>query len=438
MSSATPLSLLAVEFFLLAVAYALFVLSSLILVLPKKPHGDSGREYKPVTLLIPVYNEGKVAARSIGSLLGLNYPKELINVLVLDDSDDPESVKCVEDAVAQLVAKGYSASVERRRDKVGGKAGFLKQIQSKVKTPYAFLLDCDFRIAPDALSSAVWACEKTGASYCQLAWSLEGHGPVAKLQQSMLEYHLNEEQKRAVSRGLPVKITGSCVLINNKDLSDVGGWSADTVTEDLDLTVRFALSGKKGTYLPLVGGVGLATPSFSLLFKQLKRWVIGNAQCMLRYGGKVLKAAKKTDSIISFSYLFNYVFSISYVLILVAVLINLATRGNPWFYFFSLLPALVLLIASASRKYFYSYLASFAYSTFIAAFLIEGLFRKRYGFVRTKKVKERPNALGKALVMAVALGFFVAFALALVLAKFCDAALLLAYALSFLFVAGFW
>jgi len=426
------------EFLLLALAYVLFILSSLILVLPKKPRRDLGTEYKPVTLLIPVYNEGKVVARSVESVLGLNYPKELIEVLVLDDSDDPESMKCVEDAVAQLIAKGYKASVERRKNRVGGKAGFLREIQPKVRTPYAFLLDCDFRLSPDALSSAVWACESTKASYCQLAWSLEGSGPVAKLQQSMLEYHLKEEQERAVSRGLPVKITGSCVLINNRDLSDIGGWSADTVTEDLDLTVRFALSGKKGTYLPLVGGVGLATPSFSSLFKQIKRWVIGDAQCMLRYGGKVLKAAKKIDSIISFSYLFNYVFSISYVLILAAVLINLGTKGNPWFYFFSLLPAVVLFAVSASRKYFYSYLASFAYSMFIAAFFVEGLLRKRYGFVRTKKIKERPDALGKALVMVLALGFFAAFALALILSKFCDAALLLAYATSFIFVAAFW
>ncbi len=438
MSSAASLPLLAVEFFLLAAAYALFILSSLILVLPKKPRRDLGAEYKPVTLLIPVYNEGKVAARSIGSVLDLNYPKELIDVLVLDDSDDPESVRCVEDAVAQLRAKGYRASVERRKTRVGGKAGFLREAQPKVKTPYTFLLDCDFRLSPDALSSAVWACESTGVSYCQLAWSLEGSGPVARLQQSMLEYHLKEEQERAVSRGLPVKINGSCVLVNSKDLLDVGGWNADTVTEDLDLTLRFALSGKKGTYIPLVGGIGLATPSFSSLFKQLKRWVIGNAQCMLRYGGKLLKAARKTDTIISFSYLFNYFFSISYVLILAAVLINLGTSGNSWFYFFSLLPAAVLLIASAYRKYFYSYLASFAYSTFIASFFVEGLFRKRYGFVRTKKVRDRPSALGKALVMVAALCFLAVFGFALILLKFCDAALLLAYALSFLFVAAFW
>ncbi|MDP7975648.1 MAG: glycosyltransferase [TACK group archaeon] len=426
------------EFFLLAVAYVLFILSSLILVLPKKVRHDSGTDYKPVTLLIPVYNEGKVAARSIESVSGLNYPKELVEVLVLDDSDDPESVKCVEEAVAQLVAKGYRASVERRKNRVGGKAGFLREIHTKLRTPYAFLLDSDFRLNPDALSSAVWACESTGASYCQLAWSLEGSGPVAKLQQSMLEYHLKEEQERAVSRGLPVKINGSCVLINNRDLSDVGGWSAGTVTEDLDLTVRFALSGKKGTYLPLVGGTGLATPSFSSLFKQIKRWVIGNAQCMLRYGGNVLKAGKKIDSIISFSYLFNYFFSISYMLILAAVLINLATKGNSWFYFFSLLPAVLLLAVSISRKYFYPYLTSFAYSTFIAVFFVEGLFRKRYGFVRTKKVREQSDALGKTVVMIFALGFLAAFALALVLSKFCDAALLLAYAISFLFVAAFW
>jgi len=440
LSAFAPFPISPTKLSLLGVAYALYVFSSLILT--KRKRGLKLEEgclvYKPVTVIIPVYNEGEVVLRSIGSIPNVDYPKEALHVRILDDSDDPESIRLVNDAVASLLDRGYRVSVERRANRVGGKAGFLREIMGTVETPYVFVLDSDFKLAADAISRAVSACESTGASYCQLAWSLEGEGPVAKMQQCMLNYHLSEEQERAASSGLPIKINGSCVLLNSEDLLSVGSWDDQTVTEDLDLTIRFALSGKRGIYLPLVGGVGLATPTFSSFFKQIKRWVIGNVQCMRRYGRKLLGAYNTFDSLISFSYLFNYSFAFSYFLILVAVLMDLVARGGLMFSFLSLLPAALLLAASMQRKCIYAYLASFAYSVFIASFLVEGLFRRRYGFVRTIKIKGKTKGISRILLFFAAT-FFAALSMwAITISKFSDALLLLAYALSFIFVTALW
>jgi len=427
---------------LVIAAYVLLFLSSILYLIREKPLDFKlrGVNYVPVTIEIATYNEGLLVRRSILSIRELIYPKELLRVLILDDSDDRLSLGAVDAAAQELRTSGIAAEVIRRQTREGGKPGFLKQVENLVSTPYVFIVDADFRLEPDSLEKAISYASCNDFSFYQLRWSLEGNGLISNIQRFLLQFHLSEEQEKVFSLGLPVKINGSCSLIKTKDLISIGGWNPSTITEDLDLAIRFYLAGKKGAYLPYLGGTGLTTPSFGSLFKQLDRWVVGDAQALKAYGLKIIKSTNLRRSALAFIYLFNYIFSFFSVLILLSAIISYYISPNYGYYALLGLPILGFLPVLFKRQYIPLYIVSFAYSIFMSMFLVKGLIKGEHEFTRTQKYKTRASKWSLDRIVAASLGIatMILGILGLTIGRFVPATVFLIYAVSFTIVTAFW
>ena len=434
--------LLVLGFVLLVLAYLSLLASLPQFLTRKKPLSYEVKDvaFPPLTIEVATYNEGDAVKRSLLSIPGAGYPLDLLKVMVLDDSDEESSRKVVDLCVRELKSLGVDAVVYRRGTREGGKPGFLKQVEGLITTPYVFIVDADFTLVPGSLSKAVSFAVAGGYSYCQMRWDLEGEGFVADLQKTLLDYHMSNEQEKAFSVGAPVKINGSCVLLKNSDLLEVGGWNAHTITEDLDLTVRFALRGKKGAFWPGLVGVGLATPSFRALFRQVKRWVMGDARALVEHGPSVLKMGNLATSLTAFSYFFNYIPSLFSVFLLASGLIALFLPLTVPFALLLSLPLLAGALSLFRKEYLRLYLISFSYSVFVAFFLLLGMLKRESQFTRTEKRKpaDRSAGFGGLPIFFIAVILLAAALWGMATFRVIPALLIFVYSVSFSLVYALW
>ena len=240
---------------------------------------------------IPLYNESTVAERVIRAVAKMDYPNHFIQLL--DDSND-ETVEMVDAIAAELKAEGVNIEVVRRDDRVGFKAGALAYGMTLNDSPYIAIFDSDFvpptnflqRIVPHFLTrkkcgvvQARWDHLNADDSYFTSAQSVgvNGHFIVEQTARSYNDYFLN--------------FNGTAGVWNREAIDDAGGWNADTLTEDLDLSYRAQLRGWKFHFLP-----GLPVPAeLPALYRGFRsqqfRWAKGSMQT----AKKILPLVWKSD-----------------------------------------------------------------------------------------------------------------------------------------------
>ncbi len=227
---------------------------------------------------LPLYNESTVAERVIRAVAAIDYPNHAIQLL--DDSDD-ETVGMVDEIAAELRAEGVNIEVVRRDDRVGYKAGALAYGMTKDDSPYIAIFDSDFvppanflkRVIPHFLSR-----DKCGV--VQARWDhLNAEDTFFTRAQSVgIDGHFVVEQVARSYNGHFLNFNGTAGVWNREAIDDAGGWQADTLTEDLDLSYRAQLKGWKFHYLP-----GLCVPAeLPALFRGFRsqqfRWAKGSMQ----------------------------------------------------------------------------------------------------------------------------------------------------------------
>ena len=253
---------------------------------------DFTKETAPSVLSqIPLYNESTVAERVIRAVAAIDYPNHVIQLL--DDSDD-ETVEMVDDIAAELKAEGVNIEVVRRENRVGFKAGALAYGMTLDDSPYIAIFDSDFvppsdfikRVIPHFLSrekcgvvQARWDHLNADDSLFTRAQSVgvDGHFVVEQVARSYNDHFLN--------------FNGTAGVWNRETIDDAGGWQADTLTEDLDLSYRAQLKGWKFHYLP-----GLCVPAeLPALYRGFRsqqfRWAKGSMQT----AKKILPLVWKSD-----------------------------------------------------------------------------------------------------------------------------------------------
>lgn len=248
--------------------------------------GDDAAVLPRVTVQLPMRNERFVARRAIETACALDWPRERLQVQVLDDSDD-ETVAEVDAVVAELLARGFDVSAVRRTDRKSFKAGHLDFALPTARGELVAVFDADFVPPRDFLRRA-WSVLRSDdkLAFVQGRWDFlnERTNLLTRAQALILQGLMLVEQAYLSAHGRPVQFNGSGGLWRKQALLDAGGWvgqaAAASVTEDLDLSYRVHLLGYRARHLP-----GLAVPTelpetMAAFRAQQQRWVRGGAQVL--------------------------------------------------------------------------------------------------------------------------------------------------------------
>lgn len=232
-----------------------------------------------VTVQLPIFNELYVVERLLDAVAKLDYPRELLDVQLLDDSTD-ETVEVSAKRVAELKAEGLDIVHIRRTDRVGFKAGALEYGLQSAKGEYILILDADFVPAPDVLKKTIhhFTDEKVGMIQTRWGHLNRTYSMLTRVQAMFLDGHLLLEQTGRNRSGRFINFNGTAGVWRKTCIQDAGGWHHDTLTEDLDLSYRAQLKGWRFVFLP-----NLVTPAelpvdMNGFKSQQHRWTKGSVQ----------------------------------------------------------------------------------------------------------------------------------------------------------------
>jgi cellulose synthase/poly-beta-1,6-N-acetylglucosamine synthase-like glycosyltransferase len=232
-----------------------------------------------VTVQLPVFNERAVVERLIDAAACLDYPAHLLEIQVLDDSTD-ETLARARERVAYWRAGGVAIDLLHRDDRAGFKAGALSAGVEAARGEIIAVFDADFVPAPDFLRRIVPRFSDARVGMVQARWShLNRHrSPLTVAQAVMLDAHFLLEHEARMAAGLFFNFNGSAGAWRRACIEDAGGWSHDTLTEDLDLSYRAQLRG-----WGFVSAADVLVPAelpgeVLALKSQQRRWAKGSIQ----------------------------------------------------------------------------------------------------------------------------------------------------------------
>jgi cellulose synthase/poly-beta-1,6-N-acetylglucosamine synthase-like glycosyltransferase len=234
-----------------------------------------------VTVQLPVYDEPAVVGRLIDAACALEYPRHLIEVQVLDDSPDGLSSARAAEHIARWRERGVSIDHIRRPMREGFKAGALADGLSTARGQLICIFDADFVPEPDFLERTVpvlTADERVGLAQARWAHLNEHQSLLTRAQAAALDVHFVVEQGGRHSAGLPIAFNGTAGVWRRACIEAAGGWRADTLTEDLDLSYRAWLAGWQLKYVPSASAPGELPPTPAALRRQQARWAKGTAE----------------------------------------------------------------------------------------------------------------------------------------------------------------
>ena len=233
-----------------------------------------------VLVQLPVCDEGALAVRVAAAAARLDWPKDRLHIQVLDDGalEDHEALAR---AVAHEVPEGTRLSILRRGERSGFKAGNLAFGLKHSQAPYVAIFDADFVPPSDFLRRMVPALvADSDLAFVQARW---GHANrmrnwLTRAQGILLDSHFAVEQETRFRLGLPIAFNGTAGVWRRDAIESGGGWTGDTLTEDLDLSIRCALKGWRTAMVDNVEASGELPETAAAWRAQQARWTKGHAQ----------------------------------------------------------------------------------------------------------------------------------------------------------------
>lgn len=232
-----------------------------------------------VTVQLPVFNEYYVVRRLIESAARLDYPKDLLQIQILDDSTDETSQIAVEET-RRLKARGFDITHLHRSNREGFKAGALAEGMTAATGEFLFILDADFVPEPDVLRRTINHFTNPNIGMVQMRWGHlnRNYSLLTKVQALFLDGHLLLEQTARSRSGRFFNFNGTAGIWRKSCIADAGGWHHDTLTEDLDLSYRAQMKGWKFVYLPDVVVPAELPVDINGFKSQQHRWTKGSIQ----------------------------------------------------------------------------------------------------------------------------------------------------------------
>lgn len=243
-----------------------------------------------VTIQLPVYNELYVMERLLNNIALLEYPKDKLEIQVLDDSTD-ESFASTEAHIKKLQATGLDIKHVSRENRVGFKAGALKEGLKTAKGDFIAIFDADFLPKKNWLKKTIpyFKDEKIGVVQTRWGHLNRNYSILTKVQAFALDAHFTLEQVGRNSKGHFINFNGTAGVWRKDCILDAGNWEGDTLTEDLDLSYRAQLKNWKFKYLEEVETPAELPIVISAARSQQFRWNKGGAENFQKMAKLVLK-----------------------------------------------------------------------------------------------------------------------------------------------------
>ena len=255
------------------------------------PNGYTALEDWPdVTVQLPVYNEFYVIERLIDSVCKLKFPLNRLEIQLIDDSTD-ESFEKGSRLVKKWRKNGVNIHQLRREDRRGFKAGALDWALKQAKGEFIAVFDADFTPDPDFLLRTVPLFQDEHVGVVQTRWGHinRDYSLLTRLQAFGLDAHFSVEQGGRHAGGHFINFNGTAGVWRKGCIEDSGGWSDDTLTEDLDLSYRAQMRGWRFKYVEEVESPAELPAEMNGLKGQQYRWTKGAAECAVKHLPRVLK-----------------------------------------------------------------------------------------------------------------------------------------------------
>src|SRR5215471_1118493 len=244
-----------------------------------KPSGRWIGELPRVTVQLPLFNEMYVAPRLLDAVARIDYPKDKLEVQVLDDSTDETQVIC-QAKVDELRKSGLDISYVHRTDRTGFKAGALEHGLTTATGEFILIFDADFLPQPDILHRTMDFFAEPDVAMVQVRWDHlnRDYSVLTQMQALMLDGHFVIEHAGRNRAGRFFNFNGTAGIWRRTAINDAGGWEHDTLTEDMDLSYRAQLRGWKFVYLPQVVAPAELPVEMNSFKSQQFRWAKGSIQ----------------------------------------------------------------------------------------------------------------------------------------------------------------
>ncbi len=367
------------------------------------------RELPSVTIQLPMFNERFVARRIIEATCQIDYPRDRLEIQVLDDSTD-ETVAIARETAERMRAAGHNVVYLHRDNREGYKAGALAEGLRKARGEYVMIFDADFIPPPDILHRTIHYFTDPSVGMVQARWDHinRDHSLLTKTQAILLDGHFVIEHTARNRSGRFMSFNGTAGMWRRSCIDDAGGWQHDTLTEDLDLSYRAQMKGWRFIFLPDLVSPAELPPEMDAFKSQQYRWAKGGAQTCKKLLPKVLRSRLplkiKAEAFFHLTSCTVYVYCVLLVLMLYPVVymkIHFFEEGPARYAF----DASLLLLATCSASTFYAasqrevqrtWAESLKYLPFLMALgigislnnakaALAGFFGKASEFVRTPK-----------------------------------------------------
>ena len=312
-------------------------------------------ELPSITVQLPLFNELYVVDRLLKAVTAIDYPREKLEIQVLDDSTD-ETTRVAEAVVAKYAEQGFDIHYIHRADRTGFKAGALENGNKTAKGELLAIFDADFVPKPDCLRKLVDFFTDPLVGCAQMRWShINGkYNLLTRLQTIMLDGHFVVEQTTRNRTGGFFNFNGTAGIWRRRAIEMSGGWQHDTLTEDTDLSFRAQLMGWKFVYLLDEESPAEIPVEINAFKAQQRRWAKGVMQVGLKLYPRIWLAPLPFR--VKLEMFFRLTGNISYPLMIIASFLQfplLLVRYNQPFYHLMVLDLPLLFFSSISVVMFY-------------------------------------------------------------------------------------
>jgi cellulose synthase/poly-beta-1,6-N-acetylglucosamine synthase-like glycosyltransferase len=249
------------------------------------------RELPRITVQLPIFNEEFVVDRLVESVCRLDYPKDQIDIQVLDDSTD-ETVEIARAAVERCSALGYDIVYLHRTNREGFKAGALREGLKSAKGEFIAIFDADFIPPEDWLLRVVHHFADPSIGMVQTRWTHlnRNYSFLTEVESILLDGHFVLEHGGRSRAGVFFNFNGTAGMWRRQAIDDAGGWHSDTLTEDTDLSYRSQLAGWQFRYLEDVECPAEVPIEMTAFKTQQARWAKGLIQVAKKTLPKIMRS----------------------------------------------------------------------------------------------------------------------------------------------------
>lgn len=246
-----------------------------------------------VTVQLPIFNERYVIERLVEAISRFDYPRELLDVQVLDDSTD-ETQQVARACVERFAAQGLPIVYIHRNHRAGYKAGALENGLKTAQGEFVAIFDADFIPSPDFLRRSIPYFQNEEIGMVQARWTYlnRDYSLLTQVETILLDGHFVVEHGARSRRGTFFNFNGTAGVWRRRSIEDAGGWQHDTLTEDTDLSYRAQLQGWKFLYLPDIECASELPVDMNGFKAQQARWAKG----LMQTAKKLLPRVMKSDA----------------------------------------------------------------------------------------------------------------------------------------------